>query len=75
MRRLSRPGFRAASFLVRKAAIVPKHDDAEVKARAVRLVSEQKVESGSVTKSCEAVGATAWDQQAERSGPTGCDER
>jgi transposase len=53
---LNRPGFRAASFLVRKDAIMPKNYDAEVKARAVRLVSEHKVESGSVTKSCEAVG-------------------
>jgi hypothetical protein len=53
---LNRPGFRAASFLVRKDAIMPKHYDAEVKARAVRLVAEHKVESGSVTKSCEAVG-------------------
>ena len=35
---------------------MPKHYDAEVKARAVRLVTEHKVESGSVTKSCEAVG-------------------
>ena len=35
---------------------MPKHYDAEVKARAVRLVAEHKVESGSVTKSCEAVG-------------------
>jgi transposase len=35
---------------------MPKHDDAAVKARAVRLVSEHKVEFGSVTKSCEAVG-------------------
>jgi hypothetical protein len=39
---LNRPGFRAASFLVRKDAIMPKHYDAEVKARAVRL---HKVES------------------------------
>ena len=53
---LNRPEFRAASFLVRKDAIMPKHYDAEVKARAVRLVTEHKVESGSVTKSCEAVG-------------------
>jgi transposase-like protein len=53
---VNRPGFRAASFLVRKDAIMPKHYDAEVKARAVRLVTEHKVESGSVTKSCEAVG-------------------
>jgi transposase len=53
---LNRPEFRAASFLVRKDAIMPKHYDAEVKARAVRLVAEHKVESGSVTKSCEAVG-------------------
>jgi hypothetical protein len=36
--------------------IMPKHYDAGVKARAVRLVTEHKVESGSVTKSCEAVG-------------------
>ena len=35
---------------------MPKHYDAEVKARVVRLVTEHKVESGSVTKSCEAVG-------------------
>ena len=35
---------------------MPKHYDAEVKARAVRLVTEHKVESGSVTKSSEAVG-------------------
>jgi transposase-like protein len=53
---VNRPEFRAASFLVRKDAIMPKHYDAEVKARAVRLVAEHKVESGSVTKSCEAVG-------------------
>jgi transposase len=53
---MNRPGFRAASFLVRKDAIMPKHYDAEVKAQAVRLVAEHKVESGSVTKSCEAVG-------------------
>ena len=53
---MNRPEFRAASFLVRKDAIRPKHYDAEVKARAVRLVAEHKVESGSVTKSCEAVG-------------------
>jgi len=53
---LNRLGFRAASFLVRKDAIMPKHYEAEVKARAVRLVAEHKVESGSVTKSCEAVG-------------------
>ena len=53
---LNRPEFRAASFLVRKDAIMPKHYDAEVKARAVRLVAEHQVESGSVTKSCEAVG-------------------
>jgi len=53
---LNRPEFHAASFLVRKDAIMPKHYDAEVKARAVRLVTEHKVESGSVTKSCEAVG-------------------
>jgi transposase-like protein len=53
---VNRPEFRAASFLVRKDAIMPKHYDAEVKARAVRLVTEHKVESGSVTKSCEAVG-------------------
>ena len=53
---LNRPEFRAASFLVRKDAIMPKHYDAGVKARAVRLVTEHKVESGSVTKSCEAVG-------------------
>ena len=54
--KMNRPEFRAASFLVRKDAIMPKHYDAEVKARAVRLVAEHKVESGSVTKSCEAVG-------------------
>jgi transposase len=48
---LNRPEFRAASFLVRKDAIMPKHYDAEVKARAVRLVPEHKVESGSVTRS------------------------
>jgi transposase len=30
--------------------------DSEVKARAVRLVAEHKAESGSVTRSCEAVG-------------------
>jgi len=53
---MNRPEFRAASFLVRKDAIMPKHYDAEVKARAVRLVAEHQVESGSVTKSCEAVG-------------------
>jgi transposase len=53
---MNRPGFRAASFLVRKDAIMPKHYDAEVKARAVRLVTEHQVESGSVTRSCEAVG-------------------
>jgi transposase len=53
---VNRSEFRAASFLVRKDAIMPKHYDAEVKARAVRLVTEHKVESGSVTKSCEAVG-------------------
>ena len=48
-------GFGAASSLVRKDAIMPKQYDAEVKARAVRLVAEPKVESGSVTKSCEGV--------------------
>jgi transposase-like protein len=53
---MNRPGFRAASFLVRKDAIMPKHYDAEVKARAVRLVTEHQAESGSVTRSCEAVG-------------------
>jgi transposase-like protein len=35
---------------------MPKHYEAEVKARAVRLVHEHMAESGSVTKSCEAVG-------------------
>jgi hypothetical protein len=35
---------------------MPKHYDAEVQARAVRLATEHKVESGSVMKSCEAVG-------------------
>lgn len=34
---------------------MPKKFDTETKARAVRLVTEHKVESGSVTKSCEAV--------------------
>ena len=46
---------------------MPKHYEAEVKARAVRLVAEHKVESGSVTKSCETVGP-AWDQQGDLAG-------
>jgi transposase len=53
---LHRLGFHAASFLVRKDAFMPRRFDSEVKARAVRLVAEHKAESGSVTKSCEAVG-------------------
>jgi transposase len=35
---------------------MPKRFDAEVKQRAVRLVADHMSESGSVTKSCEAVG-------------------
>jgi transposase len=53
---MHRPGFHAASFLVRKDAFMSKRFDSEVKARAVRLVAEHKAESGSVTRSCEAVG-------------------
>lgn len=35
---------------------MPKKFDTETKARAVRLVTEHKGESGSVTRSCEVVG-------------------
>ena len=43
---MHRPGFHAASFLVRKDAFMPRRFDSEVKARAVRLVAEHKAESG-----------------------------
>jgi hypothetical protein len=47
---------------------MPKHYDAEVKARAVRLVAEHIVGSGSMTMSCEAVGPTPREQQGDLTG-------
>jgi transposase-like protein len=52
---MKRPGIDAASFLVRKDAGMPKHFDPAVKQRAVRMVAEQQVEYGSLTKACTAV--------------------
>ncbi len=54
---LKRSGICAASFLVRKDAGMPKHFGAATKERAVRMVAEQVVEYGSLTKTCAAVGA------------------
>jgi transposase len=58
-------------------AIMPKKFDAEIKARAVRLVTEHRGETGSVTASCEVVGrklgisketVRGWYRQAQVDG-------
>ena len=71
---LKRSGFDAASFLVRKDAGMPKKFDAATKDRALRMVTEQAREFGSVTKACAAVAPRlgiskgtlrGWARQAE----------
>jgi transposase-like protein len=54
---LHRSGSDAASFPVRKDAVMPRKFDAATKDRARRLIAEQTAELGSVTKACEVVGA------------------
>jgi hypothetical protein len=54
-RSLDRSGVDAASFPVRKDAVMPKKFDAATKERACKLIAAQAAEVGSVTKACEVV--------------------
>jgi transposase len=54
---LHRSGVDAASFPVRKDAVMPRKFDDATKERARRLIAEQAAELGSVTRACEVVGA------------------